>query len=244
VVNVQGDEPQIEPALIDSVAALLEARPEASMSTAAHEIESVEEFTNTNVVKVVLDAKGLALYFSRAPIAWWRDGVAAGINGPARAAALCATSGSTAIARAFLREFLDWLRRRVEVAEALEQLRASGTATDRRARHGDGSWRRRRHARGLGAGALPCGRSPSRKVAQGFACYPLSRYARRLGRADPRPAAPADSNLPRTSMRLILLGAPRRRQRHASDLHLPEIRHPADFHRRHAARRRQGRHAR
>src|SRR4051812_44549111 len=80
VVNVQGDEPLIEPALIDAVAVLLERRREAVMSTAAHALASVAEFTNPNVVKVVLDAQGLALYFSRAPIAWWRDGFATGVG--------------------------------------------------------------------------------------------------------------------------------------------------------------------
>ena len=76
VVNVQGDEPLIEPALIDAVARLLAERPDASMSTAAHPIASVADFTNPNVVKVVLDAQGLALYFSRAPIPWARDAFA------------------------------------------------------------------------------------------------------------------------------------------------------------------------
>lgn len=74
VVNVQGDEPLIQPELINDVARLLIERPEASMSTAAHAIGSLSEFTNPNVVKVVMDARQLALYFSRAPIAWWRDG--------------------------------------------------------------------------------------------------------------------------------------------------------------------------
>lgn len=74
VVNVQGDEPLIEPSLIDAVAQLLAQRPELPMSTAAHPIDSLADFRNPNVVKVVLDAQGLALYFSRAPIAWWRDG--------------------------------------------------------------------------------------------------------------------------------------------------------------------------
>jgi 3-deoxy-manno-octulosonate cytidylyltransferase (CMP-KDO synthetase) len=68
VVNVQGDEPLIEPALIDAVAALLQARPGASMSTAAHPIDTLEDFRNPNVVKVVLDARQCALYFSRSPI--------------------------------------------------------------------------------------------------------------------------------------------------------------------------------
>jgi 3-deoxy-manno-octulosonate cytidylyltransferase (CMP-KDO synthetase) len=74
VVNVQGDEPLIEPALVDQVAQLLIDRPEASMSTAAHAISLVADFCNPNVVKVVTDARQMALYFSRAPIPWWRDG--------------------------------------------------------------------------------------------------------------------------------------------------------------------------
>jgi 3-deoxy-manno-octulosonate cytidylyltransferase (CMP-KDO synthetase) len=123
VVNVQGDEPQIEPALIDSVAALLEGRPEASMSTAAHAIESVEEFTNTNVVKVVIDAKGLALYFSRAPIAWWRDGFAAGIKALPDPRPLRHV-GIYGYRAGFLREFPRLAQAPIEVAEALEQLRA------------------------------------------------------------------------------------------------------------------------
>jgi len=123
VVNVQGDEPQIEPALIDSVAALLEARPEASMSTAAHAIESVEEFANTNGVTVVIDAKGLALYFSRAPIAWWRDGFAAGIKALPEPRPLRHV-GIYGYRAGFLREFPLLAQAPIEVAEALEQLRA------------------------------------------------------------------------------------------------------------------------
>ncbi|HEX2546667.1 MAG TPA: 3-deoxy-manno-octulosonate cytidylyltransferase, partial [Ramlibacter sp.] len=80
VVNVQGDEPLIDPALVDAVAQLLRDRPQASMSTAAHPIASLEDFSNPNVVKVVLQADGLALYFSRAPIPWWRDGFAQGVQ--------------------------------------------------------------------------------------------------------------------------------------------------------------------
>ena len=74
VVNVQGDEPLIPADLINEVARVLTERPDASMSTAAHPIASLEEFTNPNVVKVVMDARQMALYFSRAPIPWWRDG--------------------------------------------------------------------------------------------------------------------------------------------------------------------------
>jgi len=68
VVNVQGDEPLIEPALIAACAALLGERPDCVMSTAAHAIVDADEFANPNVVKVVVDAAGRALYFSRAPI--------------------------------------------------------------------------------------------------------------------------------------------------------------------------------
>jgi 3-deoxy-manno-octulosonate cytidylyltransferase (CMP-KDO synthetase) len=73
VVNLQGDEPLIEPALIDACAELLDSRPECVMSTVAHPIDTREEWTNPNIVKVVCDAAQRALYFSRAPIAFWRD---------------------------------------------------------------------------------------------------------------------------------------------------------------------------
>lgn len=80
VVNVQGDEPLIEPGLIDACAALLASRPDCVMSTAAHAIATTSELDNPNVVKVVLDGASRALYFSRAPIPWWRDGYGAGIS--------------------------------------------------------------------------------------------------------------------------------------------------------------------
>ena len=73
VVNVQGDEPLIDPVLIDAVAKLLHTRPEASMGTAAHPIDTLADYRNPNVVKVVCDAQNLASYFSRAPIPFSRD---------------------------------------------------------------------------------------------------------------------------------------------------------------------------
>src|SRR5580704_490200 len=79
VVNVQGDEPLIPPALIKQVAQLLETHPRADIATLASPIESLEEFLNPNVVKVVSDRQGRALYFSRAPIPWSRDGASAGL---------------------------------------------------------------------------------------------------------------------------------------------------------------------
>ena len=123
VVNVQGDEPLIEPQLIDAVAAALEARPEASMATAAHRIDSLAEFNDPNVVKVVLDARGLALYFSRAPIPWWRDGMAAGIQSLAEPAPL-RHIGIYAYRAGFLRQFPCLAPAPMEKTEALEQLRA------------------------------------------------------------------------------------------------------------------------
>jgi 3-deoxy-manno-octulosonate cytidylyltransferase (CMP-KDO synthetase) len=123
VVNVQGDEPLIDPALIDAVAELLARRPQASMSTAAHPIASVEEFRNPNVVKVVLQADGLALYFSRAPIPWWRDGFAGGISGLPDPAPL-RHIGIYGYRAGFVRGFPQLPPAPVEASEALEQLRA------------------------------------------------------------------------------------------------------------------------
>jgi len=76
VVNVQGDEPLIEPTLVAAVACALQHDPEAAIATAAHAITAVDDFFNPNVVKVVTSANQRALYFSRAPIPWHRDGLA------------------------------------------------------------------------------------------------------------------------------------------------------------------------
>lgn len=76
VVNVQGDEPFIEPELINQVAGELASDLEAAVATACHPIHGADEFFNPNVVKVVCDARGRALYFSRAPIPWPRDAFA------------------------------------------------------------------------------------------------------------------------------------------------------------------------
>ena len=79
IVNVQGDEPLIPPALIRQVARLLEQHPRSDIATLATPIESLAEFLNPNAVKVVTDAEGRALYFSRAPIPWTRDGASNGL---------------------------------------------------------------------------------------------------------------------------------------------------------------------
>lgn len=85
VVNVQGDEPLIDPVVVAGVARCLDADPEASIATAAHAIHSAEEFLNPAVVKVVCDGHGRALYFSRAPIPYARDPFAAGLVAPGKA---------------------------------------------------------------------------------------------------------------------------------------------------------------
>ncbi len=123
VVNVQGDEPLINPVLINQVAELLVQRPSASMSTAAHEIHELAEFTNPNVVKVVIDQSQLALYFSRAPIPWWRDGFAKGIETLPQPAPL-RHIGIYAYRVGFLQSFPTLQAAPIETGEALEQLRA------------------------------------------------------------------------------------------------------------------------
>lgn len=123
VVNVQGDEPLIDPQLINDVATLLSKHPHASMSTAAHEIQDVAEFTNPNVVKVVIDKEQLAMYFSRAPIPWWRDQFASGIHSLPQPAPL-RHIGIYGYRVGFLQSFPMLPPAPVELGEALEQLRA------------------------------------------------------------------------------------------------------------------------
>ena len=123
VVNVQGDEPLIASESIDAVAKLLATRDDCSMSTLAHEIDNVEEFSSPHVVKVVLDARNTALYFSRAPIAWWRDGFSSGISKLANPAPLRHV-GLYAYRVQFLRVFPQLSPAPLEMLESLEQLRA------------------------------------------------------------------------------------------------------------------------
>jgi 3-deoxy-manno-octulosonate cytidylyltransferase (CMP-KDO synthetase) len=120
VVNLQGDEPLIEPSLINACAELLQARPECVMSTVAHPINELDELRNPNVVKVVCDALGRAMYFSRAPIPWWRDAPAEG--------GLCAPAplrhiGLYGYRAGFLRRFPSLPPSPLEQIESLEQLR-------------------------------------------------------------------------------------------------------------------------
>ncbi|MFM6986856.1 MAG: 3-deoxy-manno-octulosonate cytidylyltransferase [Hydrogenophaga sp.] len=124
VVNVQGDEPLIEPDLIDAVAGELARRPDCVMSTAAHAIENMDDFLNPNVVKVVFDHRQTALYFSRAPIAWWRDGMAdPGQRQTLPSPAPWRHIGIYAYRAGFLRRFPLMPVAPLETVESLEQLR-------------------------------------------------------------------------------------------------------------------------
>jgi len=116
IINVQGDEPEIEPSLIDRLAACFADSPRLSMATAASPIPDAAEFADTNVVKVVTDTTGNALYFSRASIPHDRDG------GTHRAA--MRHHGIYAYRRRFLLEFVKWKQTPLEKLECLEQLRA------------------------------------------------------------------------------------------------------------------------
>jgi 3-deoxy-manno-octulosonate cytidylyltransferase (CMP-KDO synthetase) len=122
VVNVQGDEPLIDPALIDACATLLAQRSDCVMSTAAHAIDNVADLLNPNVVKLVTDAADRALYFSRAPLPWWRDGNAQGVTRLPQPAPL-RHIGLYAYRAGFLRRFPTLAASPLEQIEALEQLR-------------------------------------------------------------------------------------------------------------------------
>ena len=124
VVNVQGDEPLIDPDLISAVAAALGDDPDAAMATAAHPMATAEDFFNPNVVKVVCDLRGRALYFSRAPIPWDREKFAQGRETlPSEAPAL-RHIGLYAYRVGFLRRFSGFEAAPLERSESLEQLRA------------------------------------------------------------------------------------------------------------------------
>jgi 3-deoxy-manno-octulosonate cytidylyltransferase (CMP-KDO synthetase) len=118
VVNVQGDEPFVEPMLVNQVANLLEADADAVMSTAAHAITDADELANPNIVKVVVDAKSNALYFSRACIPYNRDGATS------NHAPVLRHMGLYGYRAGFLKQFTSLAPSPLEQAEVLEQLRA------------------------------------------------------------------------------------------------------------------------
>ena len=119
VVNVQGDEPLIPPAVINQVAANLAARPDIGICTLYSRIQDETEFTNPNIVKLVTDNKGSVLYFSRAQIPFPRDGITAAILHEAKRHV-----GLYAYRVSVLQQFVQWPPAALEQTEKLEQLRA------------------------------------------------------------------------------------------------------------------------
>lgn len=127
VVNVQGDEPHLPPALIQQVAAGLATHPDAGIATVCARIADPGELFNPNVVKVTRDAQDYALYFSRAPIPWHRETFGAGREGLSKlptGMAWFRHIGLYAYRVAVLARYPHWPPAPTEQAESLEQLRA------------------------------------------------------------------------------------------------------------------------
>jgi 3-deoxy-manno-octulosonate cytidylyltransferase (CMP-KDO synthetase) len=124
VVNVQGDEPLIPPAIIDQVAANLAEHAEAQIATLAEPITDVETLFNPNAVKVLADLQGLALTFSRAPLPWARDAFALSRETLPAQVPYRRHIGIYAYRAGFLQDFVAWGPCWLEDAECLEQLRA------------------------------------------------------------------------------------------------------------------------
>jgi len=124
VVNLQGDEPTLPPGLLRQVAAALTAHPDAAIATLAVPIAQRAELFDPNVVKVVADHAGYALYFSRAPIPWHRDSFPGGEGALPAGVAYWRHLGIYAYRAGFLARFVGWPPAPVEQCEALEQLRA------------------------------------------------------------------------------------------------------------------------
>jgi 3-deoxy-manno-octulosonate cytidylyltransferase (CMP-KDO synthetase) len=124
IVNVQGDEPLIPPPLIDQVASLLNDAPQAGIATLSSPVVSLEDFLNPNVVKVVADNTGRALYFSRAPIPWYRGGTAEGQLKDKQYATASRHIGIYAYRVGALRRLAGLAPPQMEIVEHLEQLRA------------------------------------------------------------------------------------------------------------------------
>jgi 3-deoxy-manno-octulosonate cytidylyltransferase (CMP-KDO synthetase) len=122
VVNVQGDEPMMPPAVIAEIAAALAARPQTDIATAVAPIASLGEFLDSSCVKALRALDGRALYFSRAPVPWPRENVIEGA--PATFAGAWRHVGIYAYRVRSLLEFAAWPPTALEVTEKLEQLRA------------------------------------------------------------------------------------------------------------------------
>lgn len=123
IVNLQGDEPLMRPSLVRRVAAALIDQSIAPVATLAAPIKSRTEVFDPNAVKTVLDRNGYALYFSRAPIPWHRDGFAAAGTLLPESFSYLRHIGIYAYSVGFLRRYVGWLPSQLEIVEALEQLR-------------------------------------------------------------------------------------------------------------------------
>ncbi|MCG3168839.1 MAG: 3-deoxy-manno-octulosonate cytidylyltransferase [Pseudomonadales bacterium] len=124
VVNVQGDEPLIPPAVIDQVAANLALHPRCAIATLCEPLADAAQFFDPNVVKVVVGEDGHALYFSRAPIPWSRDAFARSREELPPGLPARRHVGIYAYRVAFLHRFVGWPTGTLEAFESLEQLRA------------------------------------------------------------------------------------------------------------------------
>ena len=126
VVNVQGDEPLIAPAVIQQIAALLAQHPQASMASLWEPIHTATQLMNPNFVKVVTDQQGYALTFSRSPIPWHRDLFGSELHADTelpKGVPFCRHLGIYAYLAGFLRQYAQWPASEMERIEALEQLR-------------------------------------------------------------------------------------------------------------------------
>ena len=124
IVNLQGDEPLMPVSLLDQVAQDLRDHPQAQVATLVAHLENPGQLFDTAVVKVVLDSKGYALYFSRAPIPWHREEMRWGeVASPQTARAHLRHIGLYAYRAKFIREYVGWKCTELERQEALEQLR-------------------------------------------------------------------------------------------------------------------------
>lgn len=124
IVNVQGDEPLINPRMIDQAVQPLLDNPKLKMGTLAGRIDQIEDFYSPNVVKVVKDSRGLALYFSRAPIPWPRDLTRDELAESLDSVVLYRHIGLYVYRRDFLLEYPQMEKTPLEALENLEQLRA------------------------------------------------------------------------------------------------------------------------
>lgn len=123
VVNLQGDEPLLNPDLVRRLAEGFEGQGRAEVATLAAPIETAEELFDPNAVKVVLDRDGYALYFSRAPIPWSRDGFASERREMPGGVRYLRHIGIYAYTAGFLRRYAAWPASELEQVERLEQLR-------------------------------------------------------------------------------------------------------------------------